>query len=118
MKLSRLPPGFALDTAAQGLALRQEAVQQIVRTWIPGGWRADGEVTDGGKTFQASVELTTPPDPQLLGSNCTCGRYRCRHVAALVLSTDPPEERRRPPQRPPCGRAPGSARLAVARKLQ
>ncbi|GGK13997.1 hypothetical protein GCM10008955_04180 [Deinococcus malanensis] len=91
MKLSRLPPGFALDTAAQGLALRQEAVQQIVRTWIPGGWRADGEVTDGGKTFQASVELTTPPDPQLLGSNCTCGRYRCRHVAALVLSTDPPE---------------------------
>ncbi|MFC4427540.1 DEAD/DEAH box helicase [Deinococcus navajonensis] len=91
MKLSRLPPGFALDTAAQGLALRQEAVQAVTRAWTSGGWRAEGEVNDAGKTFHASVELTTPPDPQLLGSNCTCGRYRCRHVAALVLSTDPPE---------------------------
>ncbi|GHF67947.1 MULTISPECIES: DEAD/DEAH box helicase [Deinococcus] len=91
MKLSRLPHGFALDTAAQGLALRQEAVQDVTRDWTPGGWRAEGSVMDGGRSYHASVELSPAPDPQLLSSACTCGRYRCRHVAALVLATDPPE---------------------------
>lgn len=91
MKLSRLPPGFGLDTAAQGLALRQDAVQDVKREWTEVGWRAEGNVHDSGETYRASVELLPPPDPQLRSSNCTCGRYRCRHVAALVLATDPPD---------------------------
>ncbi|WP_414656958.1 SNF2-related protein [Deinococcus sp. VB343] len=91
MKLSRLPHGFALDTAAQGLALRREAVQDITLAWTAQGWRASAAVLDGGQTFQAMAELTLPPEPRLLDSSCTCGRHRCRHVAALVLSTDPPE---------------------------
>lgn len=90
MKLSRLPPGFGLDTAAQGLALREGAVQDIAREWTDAGWQAVGTVQDGATGYHASVELTPPPDPQLRASSCTCGRYRCRHVAALVLSTDPP----------------------------
>ena len=91
MKLSRLPHGFALDTAAQALALRSEAVQDIQTAWTGRGWRASATVTDGGQHFQANAELSAPPEPQLLESSCTCGRYRCRHVAALVLSTDPPD---------------------------
>jgi superfamily II DNA or RNA helicase len=91
VKLSRLPPGFGLDTAAQGLALREDAVRDVRREWTEAGWRAEGTVLEGEGTFQSSVELLPPPDPQLLGSSCTCGRYRCRHVAALVLATDPPE---------------------------
>ncbi|GGL68605.1 hypothetical protein GCM10010840_03360 [Deinococcus aerolatus] len=91
VKLSRLPPGFGLDTAAQGLALRQEAVQNVRREWTDAGWRAQGTVTEGGVDYEAMVELLPPPDPQLRASSCTCGRYRCRHVAALVLSTDPPD---------------------------
>ncbi|THF88726.1 ATP-dependent helicase [Deinococcus sp. KSM4-11] len=94
MKLSRLPPGFGLDTAAQGLALREGAVQDIAREWTDAGWRATGTVHDGGTDYHASVELTPPPDVQLRASSCTCGRYRCRHVAALVLSTDPPSSPR------------------------
>ncbi|MBZ9751937.1 ATP-dependent helicase [Deinococcus sp. HMF7604] len=90
MKLSRLPPGFALDTAAQGLALRAEAVQDIQSAWTDLGWHAEANVTDGGMVYHATADLLPPPDPQLRGSSCTCGRYRCRHVAALVLSTDPP----------------------------
>ena len=103
MKLSRLPPGFALDTAAQGLALRQEAVQDVKREWTDTGWRAEGTVMDGGRAYGASVELTPPPEPQLHASACTCGRYRCRHVAALVLATDPP------PGEPPTRQAPATA---------
>ncbi|MFC3834545.1 MULTISPECIES: SNF2-related protein [Deinococcus] len=90
MKLSRLPPGFGLDTAAQGLALREGAVQGITREWTDSGWRVAGTVHDGGTEYDASAELLPPPDPQLRSSSCTCGRYRCRHVAALVLATDPP----------------------------
>lgn len=106
MKLSRLPPGFGLDTAAQGLALRQEAVQDVHREWTDAGWRAEGTVLDGGETYHATVELLPPPDPQLRGSSCTCGRYRCRHVAALVLATDPPEEPRPALSAPPTPDAP------------
>ncbi|MDV6374445.1 SNF2-related protein [Deinococcus arenicola] len=91
MKLSRLPPGFGLDTAAQGLSLRQEAVGNIRREWTDAGWRAQATVTEDGVGYEASVELLPPPDLQLRASSCTCGRYRCRHVAALVLATDPPE---------------------------
>ncbi|QLG09887.1 DEAD/DEAH box helicase [Deinococcus sp. D7000] len=91
MKLSRLPPGFGLDTAAQGLALRQEAVQNVRREWTDAGWRAQGTVTENGVAYEASVELLPPPEQQLRASSCTCGRYRCRHVAALVLATDPPD---------------------------
>ncbi|MXV21563.1 DEAD/DEAH box helicase [Deinococcus xianganensis] len=90
MKLSRLPPGFALDTAAQGLALREEAVTDVRREWTDDGWHAEATVTDAGVPYHATVDLLPPPDPQLRGSSCTCGRYRCRHVAALVLATDPP----------------------------
>ncbi|WP_155298194.1 DEAD/DEAH box helicase [Deinococcus kurensis] len=90
MKLSRLPPGFALDTAAQGLALREEAVTDVHREWTDDGWHAEATVTDAGMPYHATVDLLPPPDPQLRGSSCTCGRYRCRHVAALVLATDPP----------------------------
>ncbi|OLV17652.1 DEAD/DEAH box helicase [Deinococcus marmoris] len=98
MKLSRLPPGFGLDTAAQGLALRQEAVHNVRRDWTEAGWRAQGTVTEAGVDYEASVELLPPPDQQLRASSCTCGRYRCRHVAALVLATDPPDGPR--PQAP------------------
>ncbi|MDR6220723.1 DEAD/DEAH box helicase [Deinococcus soli (ex Cha et al. 2016)] len=90
MKLSRLPPGFALDTAAQGLALREEAVTDVRREWTDDGWHAEATVIDAGVPYHATVDLLPPPDPQLRGSSCTCGRYRCRHVAALVLATDPP----------------------------
>ncbi|MFB9993046.1 DEAD/DEAH box helicase [Deinococcus oregonensis] len=91
MKLSRLPPGFGLDTAAQALALRQEAVSDVVREWTDAGWKATATVRDGGTNFHAMAELTPPPDPVLRSTSCTCGRYRCRHVAALVLSADPPD---------------------------
>lgn len=91
MKLSRLPPGFGLDAAAQALALRQEAVSGVRREWTERGWKATGVVMDGGVDYFPSIEVTPPPDPQLLESNCSCGRYRCRHAAALVLATDPPE---------------------------
>ncbi|WP_221088201.1 DEAD/DEAH box helicase [Deinococcus aquaedulcis] len=101
MKLSRLPPGFALDTAAQGLALREEAVQDTVRTWTDLGWHAEANVHDDGAVYHATVDLLPPPDPQLRGSSCTCGRYRCRHVAALVLATDPPPGPRPVPKEVP-----------------
>ncbi|MFT2719775.1 DEAD/DEAH box helicase [Deinococcus sp. A31D244] len=91
MKLSRLPPGFALDTAAQGLSLREESVQGVTRHWTDAGWHAEATVMDAGQAYHATVDLLPPPDPQLRGSSCTCGRYRCRHVAALVLATDPPD---------------------------
>lgn len=91
VKLSRLPPGFALDTAAQGLALREESVQNVTRHWTDAGWHAEATVMDAGQAYHATVDLLPPPDPQLRGSSCTCGRYRCRHVAALVLATDPPD---------------------------
>ena len=91
MKLSRLPHGFRLDTAAEGLSLRHEAVQNIVREWTDSGWKASATVLDAGVEYQSSVELTLSPEPQLQGSHCSCGRYRCKHVAALVLSTDPPD---------------------------
>ncbi|WP_244898063.1 SNF2-related protein [Deinococcus indicus] len=91
VKLSRLPPGFALDTAAQGLALREESVQNVTRHWTDAGWHAEATVMDAGQPYHATVDLLPPPDPQLRGSSCTCGRYRCRHVAALVLATDPPD---------------------------
>ncbi|WP_230275553.1 SWIM zinc finger family protein, partial [Deinococcus sp. 6YEL10] len=82
VKLSRLPPGFALDTAAQGLALREESVQNVTRHWTDAGWHAEATVMDAGQAYHATVDLLPPPDPQLRGSSCTCGRYRCRHVAA------------------------------------
>ncbi|THF71345.1 DEAD/DEAH box helicase [Deinococcus sp. Arct2-2] len=94
MKLSRLPPGFGLDTAAQALALRQEAVSDVVREWTDAGWRATATVRDGGTDYHAMAELTPPPDPVLRSTGCTCGRYRCRHVAALVLSADAPDSPR------------------------
>ncbi|KQR40929.1 DEAD/DEAH box helicase [Deinococcus sp. Leaf326] len=91
MKLSRLPPGFGLDAAAQALALRQESVSDITREWTDLGWRAGGTVQDAGTDYRASADLGMPPEPKLLESSCSCGRYRCRHVAALVLSADPPD---------------------------
>lgn len=91
LKLSRLPHGFGLDAAAQALALKASAVSDVQREWIERGWRAVGTVSDNGVDYHASVEMTTPPEQKLLDSSCTCGRYRCRHVAALVLSTDPPD---------------------------
>lgn len=103
MKLSRLPPGFALDTAAQGLALREEAVTDVRREWTDDGWHAEATVTDAGVPYHATVDLLPPPDPQLRGSSCTCGRYRCRHVAALVLATDPPAGPRPAPATRPTG---------------
>lgn len=90
MKLSRLPHGFGLDAASQALALRAAAVSNIQTGWTERGWKASAEVLDGGVTFYPTAELTVPPEPKLLESGCSCGRYRCRHVAALVLSTDPP----------------------------
>lgn len=91
MKLSRLPAGFGLDAAAQALALRQESVSDVTREWTDLGWRASGTVQDAGAEYRAAADLGMPPEPKLLESSCTCGRYRCRHVAALVLSTDPPD---------------------------
>ncbi len=90
MKLSRLPPGFGLDAAAQAMALKASAVTEVRREWTDRGWRASGVVSDGGQTFNPAVELTSGPDAKLLESSCTCGRFRCRHAAALVLCTDPP----------------------------
>ncbi|WP_245616410.1 SWIM zinc finger family protein [Deinococcus radiopugnans] len=124
MKLSRLPPGFGLDTAAQGLALRQEAVQNVRREWTDAGWRAQGTVTENGVAYEASVELLPPPEQQLRASSCTCGRYRCRHVAALVLATDPPDGPRpavtpaasTPRPRKPWTPAPSSGWLASGRR--
>lgn len=115
MKLSRLPHGFALDTAAQALALRQEAVADIQTAWTAQGWRASGSVTDSGQHFQATAELTAPPEPRLLDSSCTCGRHRCRHVAALVLSTDPPDG---PPPLAPGPAAPGAVTEALDPRLK
>ncbi|PNY82439.1 DEAD/DEAH box helicase [Deinococcus koreensis] len=115
MKLSRLPPGFGLDTAAQGLALREDAVQNVKREWTDAGWRASGTIMDGGVEYQASAELLPPPEPQLLSTGCTCGRYRCRHVAALVLATDPPDWPRPAPSPAPVASAePMSATPTVA----
>ncbi|UBV43170.1 DEAD/DEAH box helicase [Deinococcus taeanensis] len=105
MKLSRLPPGFALDTAAQGLALREDAVQDVQRQWTDLGWHAEATVLDAGVPYHATVDLLPPPDPQLRGSSCTCGRYRCRHVAALVLATDPPPGPRPAPRDVPANPA-------------
>ncbi|PTA68148.1 SNF2-related protein [Deinococcus arcticus] len=106
MKLSRLPPGFALDTAAQGLALREEAVRDTERCWTDLGWHAEANVHDDGAVYRATVDLLPPPDPQLRGSSCTCGRYRCRHVAALVLATDPPPGPRPAPRELPADAPP------------
>ncbi|GGS16598.1 DEAD/DEAH box helicase [Deinococcus knuensis] len=117
MKLSRLPPGFALDTAAQGLSLREESVQDVTRHWTDAGWHAEATVMDAGQAYHATVDLLPPPDPQLRGSSCTCGRYRCRHVAALVLATDPPDGPRPAPTEP-AGDAPPTEEPLDARTQQ
>ncbi|GGS08154.1 DEAD/DEAH box helicase [Deinococcus sedimenti] len=118
MKLSRLPPGFALDTAAQGLALREEAVTDVRREWTDDGWHAEATVTDAGVAYHATVDLLPPPDPQLRGSSCTCGRYRCRHVAALVLATDPPAGPRPAPRDAADGGKPAPAEEPLDARTQ
>ena len=90
MNLSRLPDGFDLDTAVRAYALGAPAVSRVQCEWTERGWRTRGQVTEGGQLYNAAAELSLPPQPQLLGTRCSCGQPVCQHAAALVLMSDPP----------------------------
>lgn len=92
MKIERLPAGFGLDIASAALELKESAVSDICCEWATVGWRATGRIKDG-KIYTATAQLTAPPDLRLLQCSCSCGEDHCKHVAALLLCSEPPRPR-------------------------